>query len=84
MDVWGEEALHGKCWLVSGPRIPGEVMDFMKGNKKMNSLCLVCIRVKTRKRQWQLTLVLLPGKSHGRRSLVGCSPWERQELGLTG
>ena len=21
------------------------------------------------------TLVLLPGKSHGRRSLVGCSPW---------
>jgi len=77
MDVWGEEALHGKCWLVSGPRIPGEVMDFMKGNKKMNSLCLVCIRVKTRKRQWQLTLVLLPGKSHGRRSLVGCSPWGR-------
>ena len=20
---------------------------------------------------------LLPGKSHGRRSLVGCSPWDR-------
>ena len=28
-------------------------------------------------RQWQPTLVLLPGKSHGRRSLVGCSPWGR-------
>ena len=27
------------------------------------------------KRQWQPTPVLLPGKSHGRRSLVGCSPW---------
>ena len=25
-------------------------------------------------RQWQPTPVLLPGKSHGRRSLVGCSP----------
>ena len=25
--------------------------------------------------QWHPTLVLLPGKSHGRRSLVGCSPW---------
>ena len=25
--------------------------------------------------QWQLTPVLLPGKSHGWRSLVGCSPW---------
>ena len=28
-------------------------------------------------RQWQPTPVLLPGKSHGRRSLVGCSPWGR-------
>ena len=27
------------------------------------------------RRQWQLTPVLLPGKSHGWRSLVGCSPW---------
>ena len=31
----------------------------------------------TRRRQWHPTLVLLPGKSHGRRSLVGCSPWGR-------
>ena len=29
----------------------------------------------TRRRQWQLTPVLLPGKSHGRRRLEGCSPW---------
>ena len=27
------------------------------------------------RRQWQPTPVLLPGKSHGRRSLAGCSPW---------
>ena len=26
------------------------------------------------RRQWHPTPVLLPGKSHGRRSLVGCSP----------
>ena len=26
-------------------------------------------------RQWHPTTVLLPGKSHGRRSLEGCSPW---------
>ena len=25
------------------------------------------------------TPVLLPGNSHGRRSLVGCSPWGREE-----
>ena len=27
-----------------------------------------------------LGVVLLPGKSHGRRSLVGCSPWGRRGL----
>ena len=30
-----------------------------------------------------LTPVLLPGKSHGWRSLVGCSPWGRQESDMT-
>jgi len=29
------------------------------------------------RRQWQPTPVLLPGKSYGWRSLVGCSPWGR-------
>ena len=29
------------------------------------------------------TPVLLPGKSHGRRSLVGCSPWGHQESDTT-
>ena len=28
-----------------------------------------------RRRQWHLTPVLLPGKSHGQRSLVDYSPW---------
>ena len=26
--------------------------------------------------------ILLPGKSHGQRSLVGCIPWGRKELGM--
>ena len=29
------------------------------------------------------TPVSLPGKSHGQRSLVGCSPWGHKELGTT-
>ena len=33
-----------------------------------------------RRRQWHPTPVLLPGKSHGQRSLVGCSLWGREEL----
>ena len=34
-------------------------------------------------RQWHPTPVLLPGKSHGRRSLVGCSPWGCEESDMT-
>ena len=29
--------------------------------------------------QWHPTPVLLPGQSHGQRSLVGCSPWGHKE-----
>ena len=35
------------------------------------------------RRQWHPTPVLLPGKSHGRRSLVGCSPHGREESDTT-
>ena len=35
------------------------------------------------RRQCQPTPVLLPGKSHGQRSLVGCSPWGHYELDMT-
>ena len=39
----------------------------------ITSLTCIC-----RRRQWHPTPVLLPGKSHGWRSLVGCSPWGRE------
>ena len=42
----------------------------------------MCI-IYTWRRQWHPTPVLLPGKSHGRRSLVGCSPWGRKEWDTT-
>ena len=35
------------------------------------------------RRQWHPTPILLPGKSHGRRSLVGCSRWGRYESDTT-
>ena len=35
------------------------------------------------RRKWQPTPVLLPGKSHGWRSVVGCSPWGRKESDST-
>ena len=36
-----------------------------------------------RRRRWHPTPVLLPGGSHGQRSLVGCSPWGPWESDTT-
>ena len=35
------------------------------------------------RRAWQPTPVFLPGKSHGQRSLTGCSPWGHKESDTT-
>ena len=43
------------------------------------SYAVTCIR----RRQWHPTPVLVPGKSHGWRSLLGCSPWGRWESDTT-
>ena len=44
---------------------------------------LGCFHVLVRRGWWNPTPILLPGKSHGRRSLVGCSPWGREESDMT-
>ena len=36
-------------------------------------------RVQPRRRKWQPTPILFPGKSHGQRSLAGYSPWGCKE-----
>ena len=36
-----------------------------------------------RRRKWQSTSVLLPGKSHEQRSLAGYSPWDHKESDTT-
>ena len=35
------------------------------------------------RREWQLTLVFLPGEFHGQNSLVGYSPWSHKDLDMT-
>ena len=57
----------------------------------MESVCLQCGRPGFDpwvgkipwRRKWQPTPVLLPGKSHGWRSIVGYSPWGRKESDMT-
>ena len=54
--------------------------------KKSRFSCLqiwVDMLIGWRRRQWHPTPRLFPGKSHGRRSLVGCSPWGHKELDTT-
>ena len=54
----------------------------LKINQSLLSVFASTIHI-YRRRQWHPTPVLLPGKSHGRRSLVGCSPGGRYESDTT-
>ena len=47
------------------------------------AVSLLLCRGFSRRRQWHPTPVLLPGKSHGLRSLVGYSPWGCEESDTT-
>ena len=44
---------------------------------------IICCSCLIRRRQWHPTPVLLPGKTHGQRTLVGCSPGGREESDTT-
>ena len=72
-------AFHFSCpfisWHQGSLGFPGGSVG--KGN------CLQCVRPGfipwvwkiLWRREWQPTLVFLPGEFHGQRSLTGCSPW---------
>ena len=49
----------------------------------MKVTLLIASHVQLWRRQWRPTPVLLSGKSHGRRNLVGYSPWGHEELDMT-
>ena len=48
-----------------------------------NLIHLAVVIVGQQRRRWHPTPVLLPGKSHGWRSLVGCRPWGLEESNMT-
>ena len=49
-------------------------------NHEIKRRLLLGRKVMTNLDTWHPTPVLLPGKSHGWRTLVGCSPWGHEEL----
>ena len=61
---------HG-TFIISEFTMPGIVFRMWRliKNHLLNWMQVTC--------QWHPTPVLLPGKSHGQRSLEGCSPWGR-------
>ena len=58
---------------MSAPQIEAKMGKLKKRQNTMSYLNN--LNIMYWRRQWQPTPVLLHGKSHGRRSLVGCSPW---------
>ena len=58
-------------------------VGFSEGNDNTTCVVKVCSWLVSWRRQWHPTPVFLPGKSHGWRSLVGCSPWGREESDMT-
>ena len=77
-SVWEAES---STWRSSG--ITGKLSkgSFIGGLKAERGLWLV--KRYFWGREWQPTPVLLPGKSHGQRSLVGYSPWGCEESDTT-
>ena len=59
----------------------GKARSILRGSLRIRRIG-VC-RDRVRRRQWHPTPVLLPRKSHGQRSLVGCSPGGRKESDMT-
>ena len=53
---------------------------FAQSVKNLPAVQKTQVRSLSWRRKWQPTPVSLPGKSHGQRSLVGCSPWGRSSV----
>ena len=76
----------GCCWFESAPfRATGSGAPFLpvSGDPPPKQGRIANPPSSTRRRQWQPTPVLLPGKSHGQRSLVGCRLWGHTESDTT-
>ena len=73
--------LYFTVWLISFSIIPCRSSHIVTNVEISFIFCLS--NSSLQRRQWHPTPVLLPGKSHGQRRLVGCSPWGRKESETT-
>ena len=80
-----EVATHSSilAWRIPGTENPRDrslvaaVYGVTQSWTRLKQLSSSSSRLPQRRRQWHPTPALLPGKSHGQRSLVGCWQWGR-------
>ena len=73
-----------KMWQRPSHNIKSEMLDINMTCHKITLMTrLRCMCAKLWRRRWHPTPVLLPGNSHGQRSLVGCSPLGHEESDTT-
>ena len=88
-SLWGQRQItQGLNWALSSRCF--SVHDGDDDSETWGMLCAlshhthhITVLPSSWRRQWPPTPVLLLGKSHGQRSLVGCSPWGRKESDTT-
>jgi len=82
---WKQPKVPGVCQQMTGQRIytsnPQSLYMWLQISNFCSFLWLNSILLW--RRQWHCTPVPLPGKSHGWRSLVGCSPWGHKQSDTT-
>ena len=74
------------AWRIPGMVEPGGLPSLGShrvGHDRSDLAAVAAAFIQPWRRAYQPTPVLLPGKSHGWRSLVGCSPWGREESDMT-
>ena len=75
-----QRVVKSQTWLSDFPAgSDSKVSVYNAGDPGFNP----CVGKIPWRRKWQSTPVLLPGKSHGQRSLVGYSPWGCKESDMT-
>ena len=79
-----EDRMKGTAFLKSKPQIQSSlVAQTVKNLPAMQETFNPWVEKIPWRKKWQPTPVFLPGKSHGQRSLAGCSPWSHKELDTT-
>ena len=78
---WGHKESDTTEWLSwTGASLVAETVKNLPVGQEMKEIWVwTLVRKIPWRRKWQTTLLLLPGKSHGQRSLVGYNPWGLKE-----